>query len=421
MTSVVTLIVLFAATCVWTGADPIDANNGSLEFIEVGPLKSYRIDSAGKPVTPSVSEQPVTDSSDTASHKAILSAVEGFAETDQQFIYKGKPIHPSLVCEFLTRITDKDFPLTVSVDIAAAFDTNEYYSSVQKDETGAVVCKNAAKGTTDGYRWFGRLTDGSHVVYAWEDDGNRLFPRNLFFIKFSPGKGFMPDGTGYERLLMTATRWYLPFDARSQVNVSDDTVVITMDGEEPITLKTPDAKAVAGYDDDIGKGLKEIAGSFTYKGEPIHPGIIQEFTGYLSDHGFPISVSIDLAASAGSNEYFEDDVKQPQPGIYSVSEEDPESFFSYQWCGSMADGTHVVRTGFWGGGSGIFGNLYFLQCTENTGYMPDGSAYNRLLITAVRWFPLGDRSGAEVQVFPDKVVVSRSTSGKESITLYVAN
>jgi len=361
-----------------------------------------------------------TNTSTATPHKASQSVKDAFAEADQHFTYKGKPIHPSLLCEFLAPISDKGFPLAVSVDVAAAFDTNEYYDSAAKDETGAVSCKNVDKKTHDGYRWFGRMSDGSHVVYVWQDDGNRMFPRNLFFVKFAMGKGFMPDGTGYDRLLMTAIRWYAPFDARSKVMVSDDGVVISMDGKDPITLKPPDEKESASLGDDIRDGLREIDNSFTYKGKPIHPSIIQEFTGYLSDKGFPLSVSVDLAAAAGSNRYYDGKVKQPKPGLYSVDSDMGQGFFAYRWCGKMADGTQVVRTFSSGGGSGVFEDLYFLQFAIGRGYKPDGSAYNRLLVTAARWFPLGDRSKAEVQVFPDKVVVSQGTDGKGPVTLHMA-
>ncbi len=341
---------------------------------------------------------------------------DAFAEADQHFTYKGEPIHPGMVSEFLVWISEPGAPFTVSVDVAAASGTNEYYATVQKDESGFIRCKSQDNKTSDGYRWFGRLSDGSHVVYAYHDDGGRMFPRNLFFIKFSVAKGYKPEGESYDRLLMTAVR-YAPFDARSTVKVTPDAVLISCEGKAPITLKAPDAKAFSGSVDGIRDGLIEIDKSFTYKGKPIHPGIIHEFEGYLSDSGAPLSVSIDLAAASGSNQYFDGNVEQLKQGFYSVKDSSGQGYSGYHWLGKLADGTHVVSAYSNGGGSGVFEHLYFLQFTAGRGYGPDGTPYDRLVMTAIRWYPLGDRSRARVQVLSDKVVITNLPDGRPPVTL----
>ena len=46
--------------------------------------------------------------------------------------------------------------------------------------------------------------------------------------------------------------------------------------------------------------LLEANESFTYNGIPIHPGLIKEFTSWISDPGLPTTISVDVAAPHGN-------------------------------------------------------------------------------------------------------------------------
>ena len=370
------------------------------------------------PAPPDTSSSPGENSSSPKRKGPPVS--EEFTEADQHFTYGGEPIHPGLLCEFLTSLADKGYPLTVAVDVAAAFHTNEYSTGAQKDPNGAVVIKNYHENSKDAYQWFGRLQDGSHVLHVWRDDGGRMFPSSLLFVTFSTGKGWKDDGTCYDRLLMTAIRRSVPFDFRSKVTVSDTEVVVSREGADTVIYKALETGQDAAAGPEMQARLAEVEKSFKYKGKPIHPGILEEFEGYMSDKGFPLSVSMDLAAAAGSNEYFDGDIKQRKPGIYVVEHGEGKGYFGYEWCGSMADGTQVVSTFSNGGGSGVFKTLYFLHCSVEKGFEENGTPYGRLLITATRWFPLGDRSDAKIQVSADKVVISQGADGNGPVTLDLA-
>jgi hypothetical protein len=95
-------------------------------------------------------------------------------------------------------------------------------------------------------------------------------------------------------------------------------------------------------------------------------------------------------------------------------------FFGYEWLGVTANETHVLRVFQNGGGSGTFERLVFVKFMDGRGYKADGTPYYQLVGKVVRWYPLGDRSSAKVQVNPNKVVISNLPGGKPPVTLTVA-
>ena len=57
------------------------------------------------------------------------------AEANKHFTFFSKPIHPALVNEFECWISDQN-PVTLVVDVSAAFDTNEYGQPVTQSRHG---------------------------------------------------------------------------------------------------------------------------------------------------------------------------------------------------------------------------------------------------------------------------------------------
>jgi hypothetical protein len=154
---------------------------------------------------------------------------------------------------------------------------------------------------------------------------------------------------------------------------------------------------------------------FVYRGKPIHPALVEEFTGYLSDAAGPITVAVDLAAAHDTNEYGAP--VTVNNGWISYSHSDGPGRFSYRWLGRLEDGTHVLRTAESGGGSGVFENLMLIRFTSGQGFATNAGRYDRLLMRIVGQVSLGDRSRAEVTVSPKQIVIegSRYEQGRRLI------
>lgn len=169
----------------------------------------------------------------------------------------------------------------------------------------------------------------------------------------------------------------------------------------------------------IEEVLWEANENFTHKGELIHPGLIQEFSGWISDSWMPITVTVDIAAASGSNEYFDDDVEFKGDGSIFFQKKGQREYFYYKWLGRLRNGLHVLETGEGGGGSGIFKNIYFIKFDIGKGYTPEGKEYDRLLMTAVRNYMLGDRDDGDISVSPEqnKVTIGKSKYRQEPVIL----
>ena len=64
--------------------------------------------------------------------------------------------------------------------------------------------------------------------------------------------------------------------------------------------------------------LVEANSDFTFKGQPIHPGLIKAFQNWLSDYRPPITVTLDVGAAYGTNQ-FADAVAPARDGGVSIT------------------------------------------------------------------------------------------------------
>lgn len=114
-------------------------------------------------------------------------------EANRSFTYESRPIHPYLVQEFENWLSDFRPPLTTSVDVAAAADSNEYAAAITAGD-GAMHC--AAERDADGklgprgsfcYRHVGRLQNGAHVLKTvGSSEGSGAFA-SLVLVRFDEG------------------------------------------------------------------------------------------------------------------------------------------------------------------------------------------------------------------------------------------
>ncbi len=154
--------------------------------------------------------------------------------------------------------------------------------------------------------------------------------------------------------------------------------------------------------------LEEANRDFTCAGRPIHPGLVHEFEGWLSDGG-PITLAVDVRAACWSDEY-PDSVITARDGrvSYEVPGTSPAEWYAYEHMGRLANGTHVLRTVWSGGGSGRFVNLLLVRLHIEPAPAEAGSPDYRLVMSVQRSVPLGDRHAGAIRVRGDRVIVEPS-------------
>jgi hypothetical protein len=183
-------------------------------------------------------------------------------------------------------------------------------------------------------------------------------------------------------------------------------------GSEPVT-----ARATV----ELRQALQDASGPFTCGGKPIHPALVYEFIPWLSDSG-PVAVAVDLIPAQKSNKYFQCLVQLSEQWIEcdvrSLSpDREQEQKFGYRRLGVLTDGTHVIKTYYWGGGSGVFYDLVLVRFEPEKTLDSHGTLRMRIVMKALCVVPLGDRDDGEVRVLPDRVIVGRSKYREKEVVL----
>ena len=185
--------------------------------------------------------------------------------------------------------------------------------------------------------------------------------------------------------------------------------------------------------------LQSCDTQFQYKGKVINPMLINNFSGYESDTGIPITTSVDIAAAYQTNQYFDDNVtydKDHKHATYTEKTTDPTDktppiYYGYTWLGRLSNGAQVLEyVSGGGGGTMISKTLFFVRCSLGKGWRPAGDqypkllkesskdidkSYTRLLLTIERYYFIGDRVAADYALKGNTVTVTFPTE-KKSIT-----
>jgi len=148
--------------------------------------------------------------------------------------------------------------------------------------------------------------------------------------------------------------------------------------------------------------LQEANQKFTYQAKPIDPGLVHEFSSWISDPGMPTTISVDVSAEH-SNEYSDSDVSINEAG--TVCKQGEGEFFCYSWIGRLTNGLHVLNVYENGGGSGTFCDLFFVKFDVGQGYTSKGKLYDRLLMSIVRTYGLGDRFSGDIKLDGNRVLI----------------
>lgn len=158
--------------------------------------------------------------------------------------------------------------------------------------------------------------------------------------------------------------------------------------------------------------MDEANASFTYKGKPIHPFLLHEFSNWLSDDRPPMITTVDVAAAFDTNKYQQSTIQLRDGCVFSEKREEDKGVplyesFDYQRLGRMANGIHVLETTENGGGSGFFMNVMLVRFSEGE-IMLENKNEKQLLMSIVGTYRLGDRYEGKVEVFPNRVLIHAS-------------
>jgi hypothetical protein len=88
-------------------------------------------------------------------------------------------------------------------------------------------------------------------------------------------------------------------------------------------------------------------------------------------------------------------------------------WFAYRHLGVSPGGTHVLHTQCSGGGTGVFEDLLLVRFHQDR-IQQNGKPRNRLLMTSVGSFTLGDRDDGEIRFEGSRIVVGRSRYRKQN-------
>ena len=160
--------------------------------------------------------------------------------------------------------------------------------------------------------------------------------------------------------------------------------------------------------------LAEANSDFTFKSRPIHPGLVREFQNWLSDYRPPITVTVDVGAAFGTNEYADAPVPGKDGGV-SVTLGDGGERFLYKHLGRLDNGVHVLLTVEKSAGTGIFQSVVFVRFDMAPGFDRDGiKPSERLLMSVVRSHDLVGPKPPDIEITDNQV---RIKSGARIIRL----
>ncbi len=157
-----------------------------------------------------------------------------------------------------------------------------------------------------------------------------------------------------------------------------------------------------GGPQQTGEALESYGYSFR-SAELVHPLIILELLGLLSDSYYPIC-AVDLSVANKSNCFFGyfavEDVKGQRWVKFEPLDAEQQSI-SYTHIATTPDGTELVECyRYGGGGSGVFGNVALFRATNDRMLDEEGSelvARERTTLTIVGTIGLGDRYCGSIQ------------------------
>ena len=138
---------------------------------------------------------------------------------------------------------------------------------------------------------------------------------------------------------------------------------------------------------------------FSFGGEEyVHPLIVRELLGWISDSGATV-VGVDLETANRSNRSHGDFNVGDDQDPMRIRWEDGRSAFGYRHVGTTPSGVEIVECHDWSGGSGVFGTvaMFGLECDRALdGETEAPSVRDRSVLKMLGQFPLGDHYRGDV-------------------------
>jgi hypothetical protein len=162
--------------------------------------------------------------------------------------------------------------------------------------------------------------------------------------------------------------------------------------------------------------VDEVRSAFTYNGAPIHPGVIELFSNWISDPPEPQVLCVDLSTTQGSNRFDDHAYSHEKFGWLRTKRSDANdrSAFGYRFMGTLPSGTIVLHTGVDGGGSGTFESVMLLAVAAEPAVSDDGKPRTRIALRILRSKILGDRAHAVMHIEGTNVTIDRSNAHDEA-------
>lgn len=144
---------------------------------------------------------------------------------------------------------------------------------------------------------------------------------------------------------------------------------------------------------EVLRAFHEVEKTFSLHGKPIDRRIILQFDPWPAVQELSFVYSIDLLAATEALRYANGPTIEEQ-----FSGWEGNGDYQYTYVGKLANGTHVVRTDFNGGGTGWFSSLIFLRASVKRIMGPADAGEMRLLLSLIATYSLGDRYGGPIRI-----------------------
>lgn len=153
---------------------------------------------------------------------------------------------------------------------------------------------------------------------------------------------------------------------------------------------------------------KKLKFSFENNNRLIHPLIVKSLQTQLCDTD-PIHMSVNLYGAMRANQFHHP--VEERNGWFIVNQKDKESF-GYKFIGKTKEGIHILHTWDWGGGSGVFNNLVFLEFSSKKiiTNIDDYKKGDAIILSILGEMSLGDRFDGTVDLIENDTLIINGTS-----------
>ena len=150
--------------------------------------------------------------------------------------------------------------------------------------------------------------------------------------------------------------------------------------------------------------------------EYVHPRIVQELLGWISDPGQPV-IAVDLASANRSNRFHGAfDVRRSGVEQWIWHDRQEEGFFAYRHIGCSSSGIHILKCQNNGGGSGVFCSIALLVFQTDVGLDTDQGdpiVRERVTLKILGSIVLGDRYSGKITYEENVLRIGPDTSLKK--------